>query len=613
MEVTVAVSVLSIVAGGVAAQYVAALFRVPGIVLLLALGFLLGPVLHVLQPSASFGPGLQPIIGLAVAIVVFEGGLALDFRELRAAGGGVVRLTAVALPINFVLGALAARFIGQMEWGPAAAFGAILVVTGPTVILPLLRGARLERRSASFLKWEAILNDPVGAILTVLILEIVTLGHADSGEIARLAFHIVVAVAGAAALGIGSAFATAYAFRRDLVPEVLKTPVMIALALVAYVIPNLLVHDAGLIGATLFGIALANLHVAGLEELRRFKESLVVLLVSCLFVVLTADLDLAVLGKISLPILLLTGAMVIIVRPVAIAIATLGSDLTWRERLLVGWIAPRGIVAAAVAGVAGRHLTEAGHVGGDLVQPTVFAVIAATVLAHGFTLKPFAKKLELSAAAEGSRLAIVGASDWSRNLAMALHNASVPVLLIDTYPGALAPVRHVGVPVLQAELLSLHGGEALEEQPPDYLLAATQDELYNALLCSKFAPTIGRERVFQIMPSEEHLVHAETGVQRDVRGKVLTVDDLDFQGLGARYAAGGRFTVVETTVEEPTPAGLVLMIKSGGGFEFASPEHSELLIAAGDRAVVFTSPGNTARSQDKGPQSSDVATLTTSS
>lgn len=595
MEISVATAVLSIVAGGVAAQCLAARTHVPGIVLLLLCGFLVGPVLHILQPTADFGPGLHAIVGLAVAIIVFEGGLALDFRELRAAGGGVVRLTAIALPINFALGTLAAHFIGRMDWGPAATFGAILVVTGPTVILPLLRGARLERRSASFLKWEAILNDPVGAILTVLILEIVTLGHAGSGDLAKLALHMVTAVAGAAVLGIGAAYTTAWSFRRDLVPEILKTPVLIALALVAYVVPNLLMHDAGLIGATLFGIALANLHVTGLEELRRFKESLVVLLVSCLFVVLTADLDLAVLSKISWPIVLLTAAMIFIVRPLAIGLATLGSDLTWRERLLVGWIAPRGIVAAAVAGVAGRHLTEAGFAGGDLVQPTVFAVIAATVLAHGFTLKPLAKRLGLSAAAEGSRLAIVGASGWTGNLAATLHKAGVPVLLVDTYPGALARARREGVPTLQAELLSRHGEESLGEQPPDYLLAATQDELYNALLCSKFAPTIGRERVFQIMPSADHLVHAETGVHRDIRGKVLDICDLDFDGLAGRYAAGWRFSVTDPAQAPKTTSGLALIVRTNGAFDFVSPEHQHPLPAEGDRAIVFSEPEDVSR------------------
>ena len=596
MEQGVATAVLCIVGGGVAAQVLAARLRIPAIVLLLGLGFLVGPLLGLLHPSQSFGPNLKPLIGLAVAIVVFEGGLALDFRELRAAGGGVLRLTAIALPINFVLGTLAAHLIGGMLWGPAAVFGAILVVTGPTVILPLLRHARLERRSASFLKWEAIVNDPIGAILTAIVIEILVGFPVRSGEeaVTDLALHLAEGALAATVLGVGSAFLVAWAFRRDLVAETLKTPLLLALALVAYAVPNLLMHEAGLIGATVFGIALANLHVPGIGELRRFKEGLVVLLVSCLFVVLTADLDLAVLGKLSLPILGLTAATLFVVRPAAIWLATWRSDLTLRERLFVGWIGPRGIVAAAVAGLAGPRLSEAGYAGGDVIQPTVFAVIVATVLAHGFSLGPLARRLGLSAAADAERLAVVGASPWSSDLALTLHKAGVPVLLIDTYPGALRAARDAGVPTLQAELLSRDAEEGLADQPPDYLLAATRDELYNALVCTRLAPELGRERVYQLAPSEEHLLHAETGVSRDLRGKVLGGGGLAFESLAERHARGGRFMVASADAPEAEGTSRLLVIRSNGTLDFPSPDHAPGEVSAGDRLLLLAMPARDA-------------------
>lgn len=596
MEQGVATAVLCIVGGGVAAQVLAARLRIPAIVLLLGLGFLVGPLLGFLHPSQSFGPNLKPLIGLAVAIVVFEGGLALDFRELRAAGQGVLRLTAIALPINFVLGTLAAHLIGGMLWGPAAVFGAILVVTGPTVILPLLRHARLERRSASFLKWEAIVNDPIGAILTAIVIEILVGFPVRSGEeaVTDLALHLAEGALAASVLGVGSAFLVAWGFRRDYVPETLKTPLILALALAAYAVPNLLMHEAGLIGATVFGIALANLHVPGIGELRRFKEGLVVLLVSCLFVVLTADLDLAVLGKLSLPILALTAATLFVVRPAAIWLATWRSDLTLRERLFIGWIGPRGIVAAAVAGLAGPRLSEAGYAGGDLIQPTVFAVIVATVLAHGFSLKPLARRLGLSAAADAERLAIVGASPWSGDLALTLHEAGVPVVLIDTYPGALRDVQAGGVPTLQAELLSRHAEEGLAEQPPDYLLAATKDELYNALVCTRLAPELGRERVYQIAPSADHLLHAETGVSRDLRGKVLGDGGLDFETLAERHAAGWRFAVAPAEVQQASGTERLLVIRSGGTLDFPSSDHALSEASTGDRLLLLSAPAQSA-------------------
>jgi NhaP-type Na+/H+ or K+/H+ antiporter len=529
---------------------------------------------------------------LAVAIVVFEGGLALDFRELRASGEGVLRLTAFALPINFVLGTLAAHLIGGMMWGPASVFGAILVVTGPTVILPLLRHARLERRSAAFLKWEAIVNDPVGAILTAVVIEIlVGVPHGSGeGQATALTAHLAEGVVVAGALGVGSAFLVAWAFRRDLVPETLKTPVLLALALVAYVVPNLLMNEAGLIGATVFGIALANLHVSGLAELRRFKEALVVLLVSCLFVVLTADLDLAVLGKLSVPILGLTATILFVVRPAAIWLATLRSDLSRRERLFVGWIGPRGIVAAAVAGLAGPRLSEAGYAGGDLIQPTVFAVIVATVLAHGFSLGPLARRFGLSTAADTQRLAVVGASPWASDMVIALHRAGVPVVIIDIYPGATLAAREAGVPTLQAELLSRSAEEGMADHPPDHLLAATRDELYNALVCTRLAPEIGRERVYQLAPSENHLLHADTGVSRDARGKVFGNADTSFDALAGRHEAGWRFVVTEPDDVARQDDIHLLTIKAGGSLEFVSVDHDENEVADGDRLLVLQAP-----------------------
>lgn len=597
MEQGVATAVLCIVAGGIAAQVVASRLRIPAIVLLLGLGFLVGPVFGLLHPSQAFGQNLRPLVGLAVAIVVFEGGLALDFRELRAAGEGVLRLTAIALPINFVLGTVAAHLVGGMLWGPSAVFGAILVVTGPTVILPLLRHARLERRSAAFLKWEAIVNDPVGAILTAIVIEIlVGLPHRSGEEaVTDLALHLAEGAGAAAVLGVGSAFLVAWAFRRDLVPETLKTPLLLALALVAYAVPNLLMHEAGLIGATAFGIALANLHVPGIAELRRFKEALVVLLVSCLFVVLTADLDLAVLGKLSLPVLALTATTLFVVRPAAIWLATWRSDLTWRERLFVGWIGPRGIVAAAVAGLAGPRLSEAGYAGGDLIQPTVFAVIVATVLAHGFSLSPLARWFGLSVAADAERLAVVGASPWSSDLALALHRAGVPVLLVDTYPGALRAARAGGVPTLQTELLSREAEEGLADQPPDRLLAATRDELYNALVCTRLAPELGRERIYQLAPSADHLLHVETGVSRDSRGKVLA-NGFDFEALAGRHAAGWRF-VIEPAGSEVRDARCLLVIRSDGSLDFPSPDHEMARTADGDR-LLLPAPSDGARHGD---------------
>lgn len=315
MEYNLAVAVLTIVVAGMAAQWLAWRLRLPPIVLLFATGLLAGPVFGVVHPSHDFGPALRLAIGLAVAIVMFEGGLALELRELRSTGGGVVRLTAVALPLNLGLATAAAYFLTPMGWGPAALFGAITVVTGPTVVLPLLRTTRLKDRARTFLKWEAIVNDPVGAILSALVLELLLAGG-GGGMVDQAAWHLPVQLTGgllaATTLGMAAGLLVRWAFVRDQVPEVLKTPLLLALALGVYTTSNLVMPEAGLVAATVFGMAVANLRVPGLAELRRAKEALVVLLVSALFIVLTADLDSHILARLSWPIALLTLAMLVV-------------------------------------------------------------------------------------------------------------------------------------------------------------------------------------------------------------------------------------------------------------------------------------------------------------
>jgi NhaP-type Na+/H+ or K+/H+ antiporter len=570
--------------GGALAQWLAARARIPAIVLLLALGLILGPATGLLRPSAEFGSALRPLIGLAVAIIVFEGGLALDFRDLRAGGGGIARLVLVAAPASFALSSVAAVAIGGFTWPIAIVYGAIAVVTGPTVILPMLRVARLERRSASLLKWEAIVNDPLGAILTGLVLAVLLSRSAG----APFLFGQAVLGAGLGLLlGLAAAFAFAVGARRDLIPEALKTPLLVAGALCVYVLGNAALDEAGLISATVFGVGVANQHVPGLNELRRFKEAIVVLLVSGLFIVLAADLDPRLLATLSWRALALTAAMLFLVRPVSIALATAFSQTPLRERLLLAWIAPRGIVAAATAGLAGGQLAQAGYLDARAVQPTIFLLIAASVVLQGLTLKPFAGALALQASSRPT-LAILGASPWSTSLAALLTKAGVAVLLIDTYPGALRVARKLGVPVLQTEVLSRQAEEDLADNPIDYVIAATPDAIYNALVCARLAPDVGRERVFQVAPPHDHMLDPEGGMARDWRGKVLADADLDFDVFSRRYEEGWRFAIVEPPPPESLDGVLLMSLLKGGAPQIHSADHAfDESAAAGSRLVVF--------------------------
>ncbi len=340
-------------------------------------------------------------------------------------------------------------------------------------------------------------------------------------------------------MGVGAAYGLRWAFLHDHMPERLKTPSLLVSAMTVYAIANLVLEGAGLAAATVLGIALANLGVPGLGELRRFKELLVVLIVSGLFIMLTADLSRATLAGLSWPVGALTLAVLFAVRPLAIWAATLGSGLSWAERALAAWVAPRGIVAAAVAGVAGLKLQSAGYKGAELVMPCVFAVIAATMVLHGFTLRPLARRLRLTLSDQPG-LAILGATPWTTDMAVVLHEAGVPVLLIDSYPGALAAARQAGVAVQQGEFLSDAGMEALEGRAVDYLIATTADYIYNGSACARLAPELGRERVFQVSPGARRL-DAQRGLSREARGKVLGQKSWDFPLFEELYAEGFRF------------------------------------------------------------------------
>jgi hypothetical protein len=489
-----------------------------------------------------------------------------------------------------------------MPWGVAVLFGAITVVTGPTVVLPLLRHTRLQRRAAAFLKWEAIVNDPVGAILASLVLSIL-IAHGDSGH-GSLLLKVLAGVGSALVLGVASGFLVRWLFTHDQAPEVLKTPILLALALGLYALCNTVLDEAGLAAATLFGVTLANLRIPGLAELARFKEALVVLLVSALFIILSASLDRQMLAHISAPLLLLTVAMLFIVRPLAILTATCRSSLNGRERALTAWIAPRGIVAAAVAGFASTQLSAAGISAGQSLMPAVFVLIAATMVLHGFSLAPLARRLGLTLG-DAPTLAIVGASPWSIDCARALFEGGVAVLLVDTFPGALDPARRHQLPSLQAELLSDHGTERLIDQRVDYLVAATPDDMYNSLISTRLAPEIGRNRVAQVAPSTE--TDEWVGLSREWRGQLIGQPALNFAELRRRWQQGWRFALDQAPLEGAAPADdvapssassasasdqmiLFLVVRADGRIAFASPEGATLSPDEQDRLLMFKAP-----------------------
>ncbi|MCR9266148.1 MAG: sodium:proton antiporter, partial [Alphaproteobacteria bacterium] len=450
---------IALIAGsGIAAQWLAWRLRWPSIVLMMGAGLILGPGIAfvtgspLLAPSEAWGGYLRPMIALAVAVILFEGGITLNFRELRDASGPVRRIVLLGFPLGWAGATLALHYVAGLAWDLAAMIGALLTTTGPTVVLPLLRQAKLPGRIASVLKWEGIVNDPIGALAAVFIFEATrqtALGQDWIGAAGALTMGAVIG----AVLGFAFGYGLSQAFRRGLVPEPMKAPLVLASVMVCFATADALASETGLVAVTVFGLVVANSRLASIEEMRRFKEGIASLLVASVFVVLAADLSPSDLASLGWPQLAFVAVFMLIVRPLSVFLATVGSGLNAKETVFVGLIGPRGVVAAAAAGHLAVSLIEVGRDDAIILAPLVFVTIFVSVVGCGFSVAPLARLLGLSRSGP-ERLLIVGANPWSLGLADALKKAEIPLTIADTSWRRLREARLSGHDVYYGEVLS---------------------------------------------------------------------------------------------------------------------------------------------------------------
>ncbi|HET7674951.1 MAG TPA: cation:proton antiporter, partial [Gammaproteobacteria bacterium] len=330
-------AVVAVLAAGVLAQWLAWRLRLPAILFLLVAGAIAGPWLGLLRPHEQFGHALEPIISLCVAVILFEGGLNLELHKLRDAALGVRRLIYFGIPLSFMFGLLCARYIGDLSWPVSVVFGAIIVVTGPTVVNPLLRHAMLNQRTASFLRWEGSVNDPVGALLGVLLLEFFVSYAGNISGISHALRGVGVAIGTAIVLGAGFGYGTGRLFQRGWVPEYLKSPFVLVLVLAAYAAADAAQSSAGLLTVTVMGIVMGNMGLPSIQEMRRFKEYISLLLIAIVFILLTAGLQPRSLERLDWHAVALLFSIIFLVRPAMVWLATLGAGVSVKERLLIGW------------------------------------------------------------------------------------------------------------------------------------------------------------------------------------------------------------------------------------------------------------------------------------
>ena len=481
---------------GVGAQWVAWRLNLPAIVLMLVAGLLVGPVFGILVPSEAMGDLLQPIVAVAVAIILFEGGLTLDFKSLRDAAVGVKRLVIIGGPVGWLLSAAVLHYVGGLSWEAASVFGGIMIVTGPTVIAPLLRQARLKRRPAALLQWEAIVNDPAGALAAVLAFEVVLVWQ-TSTTVEEVITTLAIGIVTATVVGIAGGWSIAKSFSRGWVPEYMKVPVLFVVVLVAFAASDALLHESGLLAVTIMGVWIANAHLPSHSEMHRFKEQATILLVSGVFILLAANMSRETLLSMNWQTLATVVAVILIARPVTVLVSLALSNVPWRERLLVAFTGPRGVVLVAVAGLFGDRLVQAGIEDAAQISTFAFALVAGTVLLHGFTLKPMARLLGLNASTTPGVL-LVGGNRWTVELGKILHKLDLPVMISDPNRSHLRDAREAGLNIYTGDILSEGAEHRLDLMAYATVIAATDNDAYNTLVATDLAPEFGRENVYQL-------------------------------------------------------------------------------------------------------------------
>jgi NhaP-type Na+/H+ or K+/H+ antiporter len=530
------IGLASIIILGIAAQWLAWRLHLPSILLLLLFGIFAGPVVGFLHPDDLFGELLFPLVSISVAIILFEGGLSLRIDELRKIGIVVRNLTSIAIVVTWVLGAIGAHYIAGIAWAPAILLGAILVVSGPTVIIPLLRQVRPIGNVGSIIKWEGIVNDPIGAVLAVLVFQVIIAGGTGSG-VSIAVWGVIKAILAGGIIGIAGAGILVLLLRRYLIPDFLQNPVSLMLVVMVYGTSNHIQPESGLLAVTLMGIALANQKFVSIKHITEFKENLRVILISSLFIILAARLSLDQLSTFKISNWIFVIALIIVVRPLAVLLSTIGTNIKANERAFIAWIAPRGIVAAAVSAVFAIRLTEAGYPDSESLIPLTFQVIIGTVAIYGLTASPVARLLKVAKPSPQGVL-IVGAQPWARSIAAILKAEGFAVVLVDSNWSHVAAARKDGCNAYYANIL---GEDLLYEIQLDgigRLIALTPNDEVNSLAALHFVDIFGSSEVYQLPPSSKTSAERKSKSPRHLRGRYLFDDEATYDYLERRFTEG---------------------------------------------------------------------------
>ncbi|WP_046003668.1 cation:proton antiporter [Pseudoalteromonas rubra] len=541
-----AIYIAGIALFSVLAQWLAWVCRVPAILFLLLTGLLLGPVSGQLQPDQLLGDLLFPVVSLSVAIILFEGALTLHFHELKGIGKVVRNLCSIGMLTTFAILTASAIWLLELDWRVAAVLGAVLVVTGPTVIAPMLNAMRPEKDIDRILRWEGIVIDPIGALFAVLVFEAVNqVGEAAVFSHTMLALFSTLGVG--TSVGIVAGWLTTTIIRREWLPYELHKFGILALVLFSFTLANYLSHESGLLAVTIFGIWLANQDDLEIDSVLEFKEDLSMILISSLFILLAARLQLEDLMLLDGDVFIFLAIVLFVARPLSIAVSTFGSDLPLRSRLLLAWIAPRGIVAAAVGSVFALSMMQSGYPDANKMVPLIFTVIIVTVILQSLTATPLARLLKVRQPAPNTLL-LIGANHVSRAVARGLKEQNVDVYLSDPAWENCKMARMDGLPCYYGNPQSEHAERYLPLTSLKSVMALSPNRHHNALGVQYFSHLLGEQNVFSLKSSTNH-AKANKDSATFLSRQLLFGDEGNYAKLSSMMAKGGKVSATRLSEE----------------------------------------------------------------
>ncbi|UJH69101.1 sodium:proton antiporter [Allomuricauda sp. SCSIO 65647] len=501
---------------GIIAQWVAWRLKLPAILPLILIGLLVGPIATLYTADGSKliepiwngykglfpGDGLYNFVSLSISIILFEGGLTLKRAEIRNVGPVITKLITVGTIITFVCAGLAAHYIFDLSWQISFLFSALIIVTGPTVITPILRNIPLKKDVSTVLKWEGILIDPIGALVAVLVFEFISVGEGQAFTKTALIEFGKILLFGTT-FGFTFAHALAFAIKRNFIPHYLLNVVSLSVVLLVFVESDVFAHESGLLAVVVMGMVLGNMNLPNLKELLYFKESLSVLLISILFILLAANINIDDMLLIyNWKTALLFAIIVFLVRPIGVFISAWGSHLKVNEKMFIGWVGPRGIVAAGIASLFGSKLILRGEPGAEYITPLVFMIVLGTVLLNATTARLFARLVGVFLT-KSEGILIVGASAASRLIAQYLKDNNRHVVLIDNNQTNIDKAKKLGVEGIAADIYSDTLTDNIELNDVGYLMALTANSDINRYAIDKLGKQFGENGAFRLVNGDE--------------------------------------------------------------------------------------------------------------